>query len=309
MVEDEEIQERRKRRWWIGGTLAAAAVAAGLWLGLPHATEFNSMRNWFPGAQKTVESLGTRMTKLESDARNWVAERAIVKEALPKLQHDLAAKMQLTQKYAKELNDKLYARLSTDIDARASEAAARINRLEQAERAGGRQVAVLEAELARINHELKQHESRFAASEANQHQDKQMLARDVSSLGQRIDDNRNALQTLENGLTVQQVDFELSRNRSKEIVEGLSLCVTNIDIARRQVKGWMWIMPDRKTIWVRNHGALRPLIFYTESDEKPREVVFTRMTKDSVVGYVLLPGTASATSAKEGMRVRSRGNS
>jgi hypothetical protein len=54
----------------------------------------------------------------------------------------------------------------------------------------------------------------------------------------------------------------------------------------------MWLMPDRRTIWLKNQGAQEPIVFYGVKDGKKRELVITNVTKNSVTGYLLLPGDA-----------------
>lgn len=72
------------------------------------------------------------------------------------------------------------------------------------------------------------------------------------------------------------------------MVGGISLGVTGTDILHRRASGWMWIMPDRRTIWLRNQSVQVPVVFYGMADGKKREVVFTQITQDSVAGYVIL---------------------
>jgi hypothetical protein len=69
----------------------------------------------------------------------------------------------------------------------------------------------------------------------------------------------------------------------------VSLNVTGTDISHRRVTGWMWVMPDRRTIWLRAQGAQQPVVFYGCQDGKRRELVITNVTKDSATGYLLLP--------------------
>jgi hypothetical protein len=68
--------------------------------------------------------------------------------------------------------------------------------------------------------------------------------------------------------------------------------VNGIDIPHHRVSGWMWVLPDRRTVWLRQQGAQEPAAFYSMADGKKREIVFTRMTKNSVAGYLLLPAGA-----------------
>jgi hypothetical protein len=62
----------------------------------------------------------------------------------------------------------------------------------------------------------------------------------------------------------------------------------------------MWVLPDRRTIWLRGQGAQEPVVFYNNNDGKKRELVITSVTKKSAVGYLLVPeetGTVEAAAA------------
>ena len=65
--------------------------------------------------------------------------------------------------------------------------------------------------------------------------------------------------------------------------------VTGTDVASHRVDGWMWVMPDRRTIWLRDHSAYEPVIFYGRLDGKMHELVITSVARNSVRGYLLLP--------------------
>jgi hypothetical protein len=94
------------------------------------------------------------------------------------------------------------------------------------------------------------------------------------------------------GRPARRVDFEVATGRSQQLAPGISLGVTGVDVARRRVDGWMWIMPDRRTVWLRRQDAAQPVVFHSSADGRRREVVFTRVTTSGVAGYLLLPGDA-----------------
>ena len=87
----------------------------------------------------------------------------------------------------------------------------------------------------------------------------------------------------------------MSRNR--ELAAGISLNVTRTDTARRTLNGWISFLPDRRTIWLKNQNALEPVVFYGSRDGEKRELVITNVTRNSVVGYLLLPADRSAPAA------------
>jgi hypothetical protein len=70
---------------------------------------------------------------------------------------------------------------------------------------------------------------------------------------------------------------------------GISLGVTMTDVLHRRLSGWIWMMPDCRTIWLRDHSAREPVIFYGFVDGKQHKLVITSITRRSVKGFLLLP--------------------
>jgi len=88
---------------------------------------------------------------------------------------------------------------------------------------------------------------------------------------------------------LRRVTFEVSKDHSRQVSPGISLGVTGIERAHLRVNGWIWVMPDRRTIWLREQSAREPVIFYGYRDGKQRELVITSVATNSVKGYLLLP--------------------
>lgn len=84
------------------------------------------------------------------------------------------------------------------------------------------------------------------------------------------------------------VVFSVDRNHSQQLAPGISLGVTGTDVEGRHVDGWMWIMPDRRTIWLRNQPAQVPLIFYQNGAR--RQLLITKVTRRSAAGRLLVHG-------------------
>lgn len=84
--------------------------------------------------------------------------------------------------------------------------------------------------------------------------------------------------------TPREGSFTVALNHSGELAPGISMGVTDTDAERKRVSGWMWIMPDRKTVWLRDQAATEPLVFYR--DGKKRELVITGVSSNGVSGYV-----------------------
>jgi sortase A len=88
---------------------------------------------------------------------------------------------------------------------------------------------------------------------------------------------------------IKRVHFEVIKDHSQQVSPGISLGLTGIEMAHRRVNGWIWVMPDRRTIWLRDQSAQEPVAFYGYLDGKRRELVITRVTTNSVIGYLLVP--------------------
>ena len=65
--------------------------------------------------------------------------------------------------------------------------------------------------------------------------------------------------------------------------------VTRNDISHQRMNGWLQMVPDGHTLWVRGQGIEQPVIFYTQQDNRPHELVIRRVTEDTVLGYLLVP--------------------
>jgi hypothetical protein len=91
---------------------------------------------------------------------------------------------------------------------------------------------------------------------------------------------------------IKRVTFEVIKGHSQQVSPGISLGLTGVETARRRVNGWIWVMPDRRTIWLRYQSVQKPVVFYGYLDGKRRELVITRVTKNSIIGYVLVPRVA-----------------
>jgi len=93
---------------------------------------------------------------------------------------------------------------------------------------------------------------------------------------------------------IQRVNFQVSENHSRELVPGISFGLSRADAGRRRANGWMWVMPDRRTIWLRDQAAYEPVVFYGFRDGQKRELTITRVSENSVAGYLTVYGESRA---------------
>ena len=90
--------------------------------------------------------------------------------------------------------------------------------------------------------------------------------------------------------SARRVFFHVSEGHSTTLAPGISIGLEWADAAGQRVNGWMWVMPDRRTIWLTGQHPREPLIFYGHEDGKRRELVITSIGRNSVSGYLQLSG-------------------
>jgi hypothetical protein len=82
------------------------------------------------------------------------------------------------------------------------------------------------------------------------------------------------------------ITFEVPKDHSRLLSPGIWFGVTETDVTSHLVSGWMWLMPDRRTIWLRNQSADEPVVFYSVRDGKRRELRLTNISSSAVSGYL-----------------------
>jgi LPXTG-site transpeptidase (sortase) family protein len=85
------------------------------------------------------------------------------------------------------------------------------------------------------------------------------------------------------------VSFDIPVHHSRQLAPGISVGFTDADATAGRAYGWMWLMPDRRTMWLRDQQLRDPVIFYSGSKGARRELTITRITADSVSGYLVIP--------------------
>jgi LPXTG-site transpeptidase (sortase) family protein len=83
-----------------------------------------------------------------------------------------------------------------------------------------------------------------------------------------------------------EIAFDVSEGHSRELVPGkIWFGLSSADTANRTVDGWVWVMPERRTIWLRSAVAHRPVFFYENGDR--HELMITGVARNSAQGYLV----------------------
>lgn len=83
-----------------------------------------------------------------------------------------------------------------------------------------------------------------------------------------------------------EISFEVPRGHNRQLVPGkVWFGVDSVDAESHTASGWLWVMPERQTIWLRNRGANEPVVF--NQDGAMHELMITGVNQNSVRGRML----------------------
>jgi predicted nucleic acid-binding Zn-ribbon protein len=279
---------------WIAIGVLAAGMAGLCWYGstLRHAPAVLAQ---FPALQQSFESVNARLAATEAKVKNWDGNQQELEAQVAKLHIEMTSRVRAASKQAQRLNANLYKRLQAEMAAQSQAIATQISQLESASETEQASVEELHTALAALREqaaeqagELRKVKDELDRAGANHGQQLAALAEQMGSKAREVEE-------LSKKLDVKRVDFEVTRNHTGPLTGEISLSVTGTDVSHRRINGWMWVMPDRRTIWLHGQGAQQPVVFYGYQDGKRRELVITNVTRDSVTGYLLLPGDSDTS--------------
>lgn len=99
-------------------------------------------------------------------------------------------------------------------------------------------------------------------------------------------------------LGVKRIEFELAKNHGRQVAPGIAVEITGTDARAQRVTGSVRVIPQNRTIRLRQQKTQDPVFLTSFADGRTRELVITRVTNTGAAGYVLAP--AEAISANRG---------
>ena len=162
----------------------------------------------------------------------------------------------------------------------------RIIRVEVGRENDQSRVAKLEKQLDSLRQEYR---GQVVRLEQERDQALDRVNHQLSGLDQKVQSDSHDLTAVRTQVDRRRLDFEAGVNHTKEIAPGVTLQISHTDVNYQRFDGYVFLMPDRRTIWIRRQSADSPVVLYNKEDGRSRELVITRVTKYSVVGYLLVP--------------------
>ena len=278
--------------------LLILVIGGAAWYAFPILKRYKAELIHLSGMQNVVDGIGDQVQETNAKVQNWARDQQTLHDQFDKLRATTHTQLEAAVRKAEASSTQAYRRMEAHIEDRLQGVQTRLAHLESASDTEQTRIAQLQQQLGQAQRDAAQARSdvQRQADElaAVRHQmDESGAARDheLAGLKQTQETSRRDVNVIEQKLAVRRVDFEVTKNHSRQLAEGISLGITGTDVTHRNVNGWVWVLPDRRTIWLKNQNALQPIVFYGVRDSQKRELVITNVTRNSVTGYLLLPGS------------------
>jgi hypothetical protein len=269
------------------GFILALAIFGIGWYAYPRLQWQTDANTQIKNVQTTIDGLGDRIKAAESKFDIQSKDQQGLRNQMATLSGRLNVRIANARKELEKSTNEMFRQAQARIDDQTRGVQARMTRLESSNSDANTQVADLRRELGQVRSEMAQQENDLRAVRREMRNDAVTLQ--LANLKNSEERDRKDVNSIINSLDLRRVAFEAKKNQNLQLAPGVSLKVTGTDVEHRRVNGWMWLMPDRRTLWLRGQNTQEPIIFYGYQDGKKRELVITNVTKNDVTGYLLLP--------------------
>ncbi len=294
----EERDEQRHTGRWIAVGVVAVAVGGLCWWGYPTLKQVPPMLAKFPAVQKSLDGINAQLADSDARFKAWSNNQIQLQDRVAQVEKTMSARIRAVRKQAQDLSDQVYQRVHGEVVAQNQATENKIAQLVSSGEADRANVEKLQTELAALREQSAHQADEIYDVRSQMERDGATRDQQLVSLNEQVGRESHDVDGLNKKLAVKRVEFEVTRNHSQQLTDQVSLGVTGTDVNHRRVTGWMWVMPDRRTIWIRGQNAQQPVVFYGTQDGKRRELVITNVAKNSVTGYLILPADdAPAVSA------------
>jgi hypothetical protein len=259
---------------WTAVVVLTAALVGATGYGYLALQKHNIQLSELPDMQESLDLLAERLDSTDKKFDQWDQQWNQMDTRVSKLNRKIAYNRELARTQAQKMIDEAQKKVDAQFGERDQANDARFRLLEAGQEAERARLAQVQEQIASVRQETGE---------------------ELGLLHGQMRRGERSLDALARQLEHRRIDFELAKKNTRELAPGVSLRITKTNVRRQEVDGWLWLMPDRRTLWVRDLGLLQPLIFYHEDSEQPNELVITRVTKSSVIGYVLLPAGGEVT--------------
>jgi len=283
---------RRTKALWMIAILLAMTLLGLSWLGYPYLQEHRAMLGQLPTLQNVLKGLGERVNSAEERLGAQATEETNLTKRMAKFEQSVSSNFRSARNQAQTFATQAGLRIRDEMNQSLRAIQNRLTGVESTQRESAEHVAKLEDELANLRGEMANMRERTAqqVSAAQQLNAAQLLTTsELSGLKGRVESNTNKVNNVADHISRQRTDFEVTKNRTEQVVPGAYLTIRQTDVEQQNVDGWLQLAAEGRILWIHGHGAQTPVTFVTQQEQRVHELVFTRIGKNGVAGYVLVP--------------------
>jgi len=272
----------------VAGIILAAAVAGIAWYGYPIWREHAETSAHVKAIQTTVDGFGDRLKTVESQAESWTGDQLSMRNQIQKLSGRFAGEIAAVHKQMGQSSAEILREAEARFREQIRGVDARVSRLESSDANENAQTEHMQQQLGQLRSEVNRQANELQAVRQEMHNDNG-VATELANLKNSEERNHKDVESMENSLATRRIAFEARKNHVEDVAPGVSIKLTGMDPLFHRASGWIFLMPDRRTLWLHKQSTQEPVVFYGFRDGKKREVVLTKVTKNDATGYVLLP--------------------
>ena len=263
--------------WTAIATLAVALVVAAGY-GYSVISKSNAEIARLSARVDSFSGVPQQVNGLEASLNNWNTRQGRLEAHIEKIDSDWNLGLNNARLRSAELVAYAHRKEHEALNQRTADLNAQIADVAFREHQQQAHVAQLENELADARQELAFAKASYAHQLAAFHQQQISSQREISSIS--------------NVLSTNQIDFQAEKNHDVEVVQGVSLHLTGTDLTHQRFGGWIWIAANRRRIWIRNHPAELPVVFYPQRGGEAYELIVTKVNRGGAAGYIVVRGNA-----------------
>jgi hypothetical protein len=295
-AEADEVAAYYKRRAagvWTAIAVLVVALAAVTLYGYSVIRRQGIQLSQIPVIAKSLPAISQRMVSIGKSLDAWRDNQVNLSAQVQNMDAGWMSQLGETRQETRRMIAQVHGTLMKDMNQRTSGLQAQLSQLASDRNSDRARLAQLEQQLVEARYELEDARKEYAS--------------ELVALREKQGVENRELVSLSSLLAVQQVTFEIHKNQTAGVAPGVSLKLTAANVRRQQFDGWIHSTSGNQNIFVQNQGVLRPVMFCPNDHDQAMELVVTKVSKDSVAGYLLIPaknvrnnGSDSVASADEG---------
>jgi len=278
--------KRASKALWAAVVLLALALAGVTGYGYVIVRHNRIALAQLPGMAQLLGDLQSRTNATEAKLRDLTGDWTSLAEQVAALSTRMRSSLENVRKHTEELILQEQGRLEAEMAKRDQTINARLARVESEQQAENERIA-------QVQDWVQENFAGVRQQIATQREDS---GRDLRAVRQDIDQSRSDLKGLARKIEPQRVNFEVAKNKEREVVPGITLTVTHTDARYQRFDGYLELIEDSRTLWLSKVAAQQAVPFYFKQGGQPYDMVVTAVSRNGVVGYLLVPkGTGEET--------------